>query len=256
MNKAPVINLSISSTLNIHYKRFAAFISKTVTPEEALAETLQEFANEIAVQREDTKDAWAEMAKYLHPEKGTGVVADLKERLEKYNSEGARDGAEMMEIQDRETAGTSQRGDKARKAALQSELQKDAANVKAVTDQLAGAEALLKQWTERYDERDARLQEMKDEFAALEAEGPAWLAQIRDSQKAEDAADNDAKKGKNTVTSARNLRAELKGKAEMSTLREEAGRHVDAEEPTLDEELAARERVQAGNELISGWLKR
>lgn len=256
MSNQPVIELNVSQILEVHFNRFKGLLSKTVTPAEALAQMLKAFNGEIAVQREDTKEAYAEMAKYLNPETGKGMLTDLRERLARYTSEGERDAAELKEVSARIEAGTSQHGDKTRKSALLGELEKDAANVRAVQAQLTSAEGVHGQWEARFEERNTRLKAMREEYAALESEGPMWLAQLADAQKAEAAGDKDASRNSNTITDAQNLRSKLQSAATMATLREQAGRAIDDEPVTLDEEIAARENAQANDDLIAKWMNK
>ncbi len=254
-NQNPVIKLKVSQILSVQFDRFQNFLSTSVTPAEALAQMLKAFNSEIAMQRENTKEAYAEMAKYLNPETGQGSLTDLRTRLARYSEEGERDAAELKEIMTRIEAGTTQRGDKTRQSALLEELNKDAANVRAVQSQLASAEGVHAQWQARFEERNAKLKSMREEYAALEAEGPMWLAQLADAKKAEEAADRDAgRNNSNTIADAQNLRAELQSAAQMAALREQAGRLIDEKPVTLDEEIAARERAQANDDLIAQWM--
>lgn len=251
------ITLTGKQLLRVYRKRFQKWLSQTATPEEALVELLADAAKEVAAQRELTQMALAEAAKYRHPETGAGLIKNTEERLARYNDEGQRDANELAELQTMEKPNTAQ---KRRMAELADELQKDSANVDNAQSSLVGYQANYEKWSALYRKRKAKLDKMHADYEALRQAGPLWIQQIKDAEKAkaEQARDFQNELGLATDEAAQ-LADTLRLQAEQTTREADAGEYLDKElagEPTLDEELAARDAQAATNITIQGWMSK
>lgn len=260
MNDKPIIRLTALQVGEVYLDRLVEFFQRGVKPEEALTKILQALAKDVAEQRELAQEALSEMAKYVHPKTGAGIIADKNERMRRYEEEGLRDAIEKAEL---EAVPTEQRkaSQKKRLTQLADELMKDAANVRSVQQSLDTDQVNYTRWQERYDERLARLKVLKADFEALQDEGPALIAQIKDAQRADEARKRDEASQVGTATgqAAEGMLENLRGQAEQAGRLEEAGRLLEEElkgEPSLDEELAARNEASAQDDLIQGWMSK
>lgn len=253
MNAKPIIRLSALQVAEVYLDRLVNFFQSGVTPEEALAKTLQSLANDIAEQRELTQAAMSEITKYQHPKTGAGILKDKRERLQRYIDEGVRDQEEEDALK---LVQNPSRAQKARLIAVADELTKDASNVNALQSSIQTDESNLVRWQERYNERLAKLKELKANFEALQSEGKALIAQIRDAQRAEQARkeDENSHLGQGTNQNAKNMLENLRDQADAAARMEDADDLVDEAlqgEPSLDDELAARQATNNINETIA-----
>lgn len=242
------LNLDLGQVAKVYADRLVGLLQRGITPEEALTQVLNRLATDVATARELAQEALAEIFKYERVFEGgvsAGILPEKRARLERYIAEGVRDAEEQARLS---ALPSKNKWQKERLLALEGELLKDAANVNALKASITSDETLLAKWRERYEERLARLLELKADFETLQTEGPALIAQIKDAERAEQARQTDRDRDLGVHDDAADMVEHLRAQAAAAARREEAGEEIDAElasEPSLDDELADRERDEA-----------
>lgn len=246
--KKKVLTLNFGQLAKVYADRLKGLLQRGISLEEALLQIRNSLAAEVAEARELAQDALAEVFKYERILEGgvsVGILPDKRARLGRYIAEGVRDAEEQTRLLALPTKSAAQ---KRRLHELEDELVKDAANVQALRASIQSDEALLAKWQERYEERLATLKRLQADFETLQSEGPALIAQIRDAERAEEAREADRDRELGVGDNATAMLDDLREQAAAATRREEAGEQLDealAGEPSLDDELAARERDEA-----------
>jgi len=235
------LKLTFGETLQVFAGYVGDWTQSSISDEKKLEKVIQRVHADMLRLRESYRQALADVYKYENPEKGTGLIPELEERLARYDVQGRKWTVELEAIQ-------ADNPDTYRRLKIwkQLDMQLNALDEKITADErsLANYRDILKTHQETLALCEAEYQKAKTSHESLVQYGPAIVQQMnakRDAIERRDA----ARKQEGTQVDATAVLAELQEEMDSVGSEFDAEMAIEEEDASVDIDALMEDETEA-----------